>query len=370
MHTKARVLFADMLPPAPDRAAMSVRSAQFLSFLVRSGYAVDFMAANEWPAGPVATALGRLGVADLGIRSYAAAADYATENAAQYDVAVLAWTQVAHRLIPIIRARSPRTFVIFDTHDVNHVREFRYARATGNARALRRAVLLKEWEIAAASGADCTIAITPVDAAAFQNLAPLARIRVATIAVPPPDEVRPRGGAGLLFVGNYGAPPNHDAALLLANEVLPRVRAAVPEATLTLAGSDPPDDVRALASEAVQVTGFVPDLAPVTASARVFMGALRFGSGVKGKILEAMSAGLPIVATAIAAEGIDLIDERDVLMAEGPAALAAAAVRIINNPTLGMRLALNAAAVARRDHAPAVVDSQYAAILALRPSSP
>ncbi|MBL8835744.1 MAG: glycosyltransferase [Alphaproteobacteria bacterium] len=312
------------------------------------------------------TALDRLGVRDLGIRSYDAAAAYAEDHAAAYEIAVLAWTQVAHRLMPIIRARAPRCFVIFDTHDVNHVREFRYARVTGNARALRRALLLKEWETVCAAGADCTIAITPVDAAALQNVAPQARIRVATIAAPPASDVHPRDGANLLFVGNYGSPPNHDAALLLINEVLPRVRAVVPDATLTIAGSDPPADLRALDGGAVRVTGFVPDLAPIFASARVFMGALRFGSGIKGKVLESMAAGLPIVATPVAAEGIDLVDGRDALIAESPDALASGALRIIGDRTFGTMLARSAAAVVRRDHSTAVLDAQFAAILALR----
>ena len=303
-----------------------------------------------------------------GIRSYDAAAAYADARAGDYGIVVLAWTQVAQRLLPIVRARAPRAFVVFDTQDVNHVREFRYARATGNARALRRAMLLKEWETAAATAADCTLAITPVDAAALQAIAPQARIRVVTIAAPEPLPVGPRAGAELLFVGNFASPPNHDAAFVLAREVLPRVRAAVPEATLTLAGSDPPDDVRALAGEAVRVTGYVPDLAPYHAAARVFVGALRFGSGVKGKVLEAMAAGLPIVASSIAAEGIDLADGRDALIADDPAGQAAAILRILGEPELGPRLARAAAEVIRRDHSAAAIDAQFSDVLSLRGS--
>jgi glycosyltransferase involved in cell wall biosynthesis len=362
-----RVLFADMLPPAPDRAAMSVRSAQFLSFLVRNGYRVDFMAANEWVGPPVPNVLADLGVSDTGIRDYDAAAAFAEMNAADYHVAILAWSQVAHRLMSIVRRVSPRTFIVFDTHDVNHIREFRQAKVTGNQRPLKRAVTLRQWEATSAEEADCTIAITPVDARTLRSVAPGATIRVATIAAAPQAPAIRRSGASMIFVGNFTSPPNYDAALVLAHEVLPRVRAELPAATLTLVGDDPAGVVAAaVAAPGVVFTGWVPDLAPPLAAATVFVGGLRFGSGVKGKMLQAMAAGLPCVATSIAAEGIALADGHDCLLADTPEAMAAAALRIIRDPDLGQMLARNAAEVIVRDYAPARIDAQYAEILALR----
>jgi hypothetical protein len=90
----------------------------------------------------------------------------------------------------------------------------------------------------------------------------------------------------------------------LVKEILPHVRAEIPEARLLLVGDNAPPDIEAYASDGVRLLGHVPDLDPLMARARVFVAPLRFGAGVKGKIGEALAYGLPVVTTAVGAEGM------------------------------------------------------------------
>ncbi len=110
----------------------------------------------------------------------------------------------------------------------------------------------------------------------------------------------------LLFVGSYGHPPNRDAALWLASEIFPAVLRARPNARLILAGSAPTQSILSLAGPAISVPGRLTEqaLSELYDSARVVLAPLRFGAGVKGKVLEALSLGVPLVTTSVGAQGI------------------------------------------------------------------
>jgi glycosyltransferase involved in cell wall biosynthesis len=138
-------------------------------------------------------------------------------------------------------------------------------------------------------------------------------------------------GARLLMVGNFGYEPNVDAALWLAGEILPRIRASLPDARLELVGASPPPEVRALAGPGVEVTGRVADVAPFLEAADVVVCPLRVGGGVKVKMLEALTAGKAIVATEVACQGLGAA-RRAVGCAGSTEEFAARTVELLRNP--------------------------------------
>lgn len=143
----------------------------------------------------------------------------------------------------------------------------------------------------------------------------------------------------LIFVGAMRYQPNADAARFAALEILPRLRARLPEATLTLAGADPPEAVRELATlPGVTVTGTLPDVRPAIAAAGVVVVPLMTGGGTRLKILEAFAMGRPVVATPLGAAGIEARDGEHLLLASDPAAFVEAIVRLHDDPSLGPRL--------------------------------
>jgi glycosyltransferase involved in cell wall biosynthesis len=155
-----------------------------------------------------------------------------------------------------------------------------------------------------------------------------------------------RGGAEIVFVGHYPHYPNEDAALWFCGEVLPILRQRRPEVRVLLVGSQPTERVRALAGPDVEVTGTVPDVRPYLERAAVFVAPLRLGFGVKGKVLEAFSAGAPVVATSTVAEGFPEAREGEHwLRADAPADFAREILRLIDDPELSARLARSARAL-------------------------
>ncbi|MDZ4766501.1 MAG: glycosyltransferase family 4 protein [Chloroflexota bacterium] len=164
----------------------------------------------------------------------------------------------------------------------------------------------------------------------------------------------------LLFVGNYDYAPNADAALWLAREIMPRVRERIPDATLQLVGNAPTAEMSALASERVEIVGRVPDMRPYYAGAAAFACGLRFGAGIKNKVLEALAMGCPVVATPLSADGIAAEHEHDILIAAAdPDTFAAALVRALSDAELRQGLSANGRALIESRYSWGRVVQQY-----------
>lgn len=147
----------------------------------------------------------------------------------------------------------------------------------------------------------------------------------------------------IVFTGAMSWPPNEDAADFFARQVLPLVRLHHPAAEFVVAGAAPSPRVRALAAiGGVEVTGTVPDLREWVWGSAVYVSPLRFGAGVKNKILEAMAMGIPIVATPTSLTGTPLESGRHLLVADGRRPFAEAVSRLLEDPQLGAALSVEA----------------------------
>jgi glycosyltransferase involved in cell wall biosynthesis len=127
----------------------------------------------------------------------------------------------------------------------------------------------------------------------------------------------------------------------LAREILPLIRKSLPGIELLVVGDNAPNEFSQYKSSGVRVLGYVPDLEPIIASSRVFVAPIRFGSGVNGKIGEALSHGLPVVTNTIGAEGWGFTNGTQVLIADTPEEFAAAVVRLYENARLWQTLSDN-----------------------------
>jgi len=123
---------------------------------------------------------------------------------------------------------------------------------------------------------------------------------------------------------------------------MPIIWEARPDVPVTLLGSYPTDEVKALASDRVTVTGYIQDVTPYFLSHRVFVSPLRYGAGMKGKIGQSLEYKLPIVSTSIGIEGMNLVSEREILIANNTEDFAMQVSRLYSEESLWKRLAANA----------------------------
>ena len=143
---------------------------------------------------------------------------------------------------------------------------------------------------------------------------------------------------GILFIGGFRHPPNVDAINWYVTHVLPLLRELLPNVVTTVVGSHMPAEITSLQRDSLLIKGFVADTAPLLRAARVSIAPLRYGSGVKGKINEAMNHGIPVVATSSAVEAMQLQDGVDVLVADTAADFAKAIARLHTEAALWAKL--------------------------------
>jgi glycosyltransferase involved in cell wall biosynthesis len=200
--------------------------------------------------------------------------------------------------LPVIRHLVPDVPVVYDTVDLHFVREERQNELIGGDG--RVASQFRVRELALVASASATLVASPADAATLARLAPAARTFILpTVAVIRDDVPGPDARTGVLFVGNFTHQPNVDAVEWFLDAIWPHL--ASHAGTYTIVGPHPRSS---WARPGVFVTGLVDALEPYYDAARVVVAPLRFGAGMKGKVTEALGAGVPVVGSAIALEGL------------------------------------------------------------------
>jgi glycosyltransferase involved in cell wall biosynthesis len=250
------------------------------------------------------------------------------------DVVVLEFPQMAVFLTAV-----PDAPLVLAWHNVESALVESWAgtqRAPARPAYLAEARMLRATERALLREADVVSVAGGPDAARLPQ--PRRGALVCPNGVEPGPPLPDAGGPNAVFVGLMSYPPNVDGARWLTTEVWPGVLAAVPAARLAIVGAQPSATVRRLASATIRVTGAVDDVRPELERARVAVAPLRAGGGTRLKVLEALNAGRPVVATSPAAEGLERLRGRGLVVADGADAFAAAVSRLLADPQRSARL--------------------------------
>ena len=311
---KRTILIVDHYIPQPDRDAGSRTMWQFIRMFARRGYSVKFWPQNLYCDPVYAPLLQQIGVEVIygaeyldGFKSWMQQHGYALNGV------LLSRPQIAIDFIEPVR-RHTQAPLLYYGHDVHYLRiedQFRMQPDTAlrveydKARQLEHQV----WE--------------SVDAVYYPSETETRHVRewldrkapgVRSYTVPAyaydsfpdqPDQNLDQR-RNLIFVAGFAHPPNEDAAEWFVREVLPLIRTGHPGVHLYLVGSNPSAAVLALQGEGVTVTGFISDdeLAKHYETARVVVAPLRYGGGMKGKVIEAMRFGVPCVTTSAGIQGL------------------------------------------------------------------
>jgi polysaccharide biosynthesis protein PslH len=189
--------------------------------------------------------------------------------------------------------------------------------------------------------------------------------------VPSASQTRPPGRLTILHMGTMFWPPNVAGVLWFAKEVLPIIHRELPDARFVIVGKSPPPEVKALTADPrIEVLGYVPDPAPYMAATDLFVVPLQVGEGMRVKILDAWSWGLPVVSTPVGAEGISVEAGKNILLAAEAGDFAAQAVRVLKDRALNEALRVAGRARVEANYSWQVVyqqvDQVYTQLLAHR----
>ena len=366
------VLVVDHYIPQPDRDAGSRTMLAFIRALLDAGAVVKFWPDNLYYDPNYAPQLQAMGVEVFhGVRWRDGIGAMLREYGDVFDAVLLSRPDVADAHLDAIRACS-RARVVYYGHDL-HFRRMRDQAALlpeGDDRdALLRAAAAMErrertiWQrcdgVLYPSEDEATQVRTIEPAADACAITPYAYERFGDDAVLQQRE-------HLLFVAGFAHPPNVDAARWLVDSIMPRVWERRPEARLSLVGSNPTAEVLALAGERVEVTGFVDDaeLQRRYAHARVAVVPLRYGAGVKSKVVEALQQGLPLVTTSVGAQGLPDV-ETTCAVADDEAALADHLLRLLDDDAAWGRQSRLGAAYSRAHFSRDTLRTQLASALAI-----
>ncbi len=184
-----------------------------------------------------------------------------------------------------------------------------------------------------------------IEAVSHQTAGAPANVSIIPICVDPSEKqpvIPTANPQRVLFLGPLFWPPNAEGVLWFAREVWQAIHAQYPQARFTVVGRNPPESVAQLhGKDNIEVTGYLPDLATVLAETGALVVPLRAGGGMRVKILDAWCWGLPIVSTSIGAEGINLQDGQNLLLADSPAAFAEKVIAVLQDSQLQTRLRQN-----------------------------
>ncbi len=362
------MLIVDQTVLKPDQDAGSRCVMSMIAAFREAGWAVYFWPHDRSYGGRYTAELEALGVCVLDARQQGGLGDWLRAHGPGLDHVVLSRPRIAQDALPdILRWVTCRiSFMGVDLH---------FARQGLKATQLDDPLLQHEadrflalersiWRVV-----DVALYLSEEEAAVIRELEPGVEARVLTPYAFDAFQTRPAppSGHGLLFIGGFTHSPNEDAVIWFVKEVLPLVRQSVPGARLKVVGSAAPQSIKDLPPDAVELAGQISDeeLAAAYDAARVVVAPLRFGAGVKGKVVEALAKGVPVVTSAVGAQGIpDLATF--VPVHDDPRSMAAAVVSLLNDDQAWVAQSAAQAAYAQRHYSRQALRQSLSAALAPR----
>lgn len=338
-----RLLVVDARMLSPDQDSGSLRMLNLLLVLQELGFQIVFVPLNLQHVSPYTEQLQDLGVECIYAPFFPGPEEFFRTRGSEFDAVMLSRREVASAVLSLCRKLIPTTPVIFDTVDLHFLREQREAEHEQNEEKRRHAAEMERLELKLISEADAATVVSPVEKKVIEEKLPGRDIAiVSNIHEIRPGPIAPyHARRDMLFIGGFEHTPNIDAMTWFAAEIMPLVVAAIPDAKLHIIGSKMPEAIRALGTRNILVHGYVPNVEPFLGSCLLSIAPLRWGAGVKGKINQSMSYGLPVVSTSLAAEGMFLVHETNVLIADDASGFAREIVRLHGDPALWERLSDN-----------------------------
>jgi glycosyltransferase involved in cell wall biosynthesis len=364
-----RALVVDACTPAPDQDAGSLKIFNFMKVFQSLGYHVTFAPDNMAYLDGYTRELQRRGIQCVYWPYVRSLEQHLREHGADYDVILTCRPDVTDKYLESLRFYCPSAHILYDTADLHFLRERRQAEIEGNPALLKLAEKRKAQELRLTAGVDSTIVVSDVERNILLKEVPAAHVAVVSAV----HEIFRRtvtfeDTKDIFFLGGYQHLPNVDAVEYFVKEVFPFLRQRLPGVRFHIVGSRPPQSVLDLACDDVIVSGHVVDLFQHLGALRLSVNPLRYGAGIKGKIVTCMAYGIPCVGTTVSFEGMELRDGEDVVVGDSPQELAGAITRVYEDRDLWTRLSERGYGIVRRHYSFEAAEERFREILRSRPA--
>jgi glycosyltransferase involved in cell wall biosynthesis len=328
------VLFVDHYVPQPDHDAGSRVVIAWLRALTHAGYIVKF-----WPDNLVFDPVYTPQLQDLGIEVFYGIefandgfSRWVEENGKHIECVILSRPTIAPKYISTLRKNSLAKILYYGV-DLHYARLEMQANVTNDTALRQVAIEMRETELGIWRHVDGILYPSEVEIDAVKAIypeAPVSLVNLYAFDTFGNDGLALEERSDIVFVAGFAHPPNVDAAEWLVEKIMPLVWQKQPNVRLFLVGSNPTEKVQSLASSHVEVTGWVSDeqLNQQYRQRRLAVIPLRYGAGVKSKVVEALKFGLPLVTTPVGAQGLESISEFTVVT-EKPDILAKAILDLL-----------------------------------------
>jgi len=340
------ILVLDVWMPTPDRDSASLRIVNLLSILEQIAGKLTFGVGDPpgWRNSEGWKSLAQP-FQDKTIEfleGYTAIDIHLQEQGHNYNVVILSRLNVAKQYLQSVRQFAPQAVVVFDTTDLHFLREFRGAKVTGKVKLMKSALLAKRDELAIARQADCTVVVSPIEKSILEEECPGHSVHIiSNIHTVYGSKQKFSERNGIIFVGSFHHHPNVDGMMYFYENIYPLLKIKMPDIKITIIGSDPPEWLKRAVTDRFIVTDYVPDIEPYFNHCRLSIAPLRYGAGVKGKVLSSMGYGVPVVATSMAAEGIPAENGYHMSIADTPESFSDAILRLYQNEILWDQMSTN-----------------------------
>jgi GT2 family glycosyltransferase len=337
---KRRMLVIDALIPTPDQDAGSVITRQMIEAMQKLGWQIIFVSIhNHLYHARYTRDLQRIGVECL-YAPFVNSIGQALDLHPDVDVVLGYRVGVLAPIYDELRRRLPTARILFHDIDLHYLREEREAELLNDMHKRIHAVEQREQELGLIAMVDCTLVPTRVEKVIIEEQVPVANILEFPYVVQVqrsnvPFEKR----RDLMFLGGYAHAPNVDAVEFFVSQVWPLLVRELPATVRFLVvGANPPARLRALACDRILVTGQVSELGPYFDMSRAFVAPLRYGAGIKGKLIHSMAYGLPSVVSSTGAEGMMITSGEQAIIADSPEAIRQAVMDLFENRDLWLAM--------------------------------
>ena len=353
-HLKKTLLMIDHYVPHFDKDAGSRTVFQYLKLFVEIGFNVKFVGDNFFKHEPYTKRLEEMGIEVLYGNYYASNfKEWLKTNGAYIDYTFLNRPHISIKYIDLIK-KYTNSKIIYYGHDLHFLREQREYQVNQNPELLKSSENWKKIETELISKSNVVFYPSQVEIDEVRKLFPDASAEVVPAYIYNSNDVMSHFEGfsrrkDILFVGGFGHRPNIDAVVWFVEEIFPKIVSEIPDIKFYVVGSNPPDVIKNLQSNQIVVTGFISDeeLERYYRECKLVVVPLRFGAGVKGKVIEAMYYQVPIVSTDVGVEGLQDI-ESYIVTANNGQEFANAVVSLYNDTEKLEQLAANSREYVRK----------------------